>query len=52
MKLLDETLAPDKKQKIVEYIEWVQIQADRLDPFIESPLSILDNLKNSEEEDW
>lgn len=52
MKLLDETLAPDKKQEIIEYIEWAQKQADRLDPFIESPISILDNLKNSEEEDW
>mgnify|MGYP003377010458 FL=1 len=52
MKLLDETLAPDKKQEIIEYIEWAQKQADRLDPFIESPVSILDNLKNSEEEDW
>ena len=52
MKLLDETLAPDKKQEIIEYIEWAQKQADRLDPFIESPVSILDNLKNPEEEDW
>lgn len=52
MKLLDETLTPDKKQEIIEYIEWAQKQADRLDPFIESPVSILDNLKNSEEEDW
>jgi hypothetical protein len=52
MKLLDETLAPDKKQEIIDYIEWAQKQADRLDPFIESPISILDNLKNSEEEDW
>jgi hypothetical protein len=52
MKLLEETLAPDKKQEIIDYIEWAQKQADRLDPFIESPISILDNLKNSEEEDW
>ena len=30
----------------------VQKQADRIDPFVQSPPSILDNLKNTEEEDW
>lgn len=51
IKLLDETLTPEKKQEIIEYIDWVIKQADRLDPLVESPPSILDKIKN-EENDW
>lgn len=52
MKLLDESLTPEKRQEIMDYIDWALKQADRMDPFAESPPSVLDYLKNSEEEDW
>jgi len=52
LKLLNQNLTDEQKKGITDYIEWAQKQADRLDPFIESPPSILDNLKNVEEEDW
>ena len=52
LKLLDETLEPEKRQEIMDYIDWALKQADRMDPFAESPPSVLDYLKNSEEEDW
>lgn len=52
LKLLDESLIEDKKQEIMDYIDWALKQADRLDPFVLSPPSILDNQKNNVEEDW
>lgn len=52
LKLLDETLEPEKRQELMDYIDWALKQADRMDPFAESPPSVLDYLKNSEEEDW
>jgi hypothetical protein len=52
IKLLDETLTDSKKQEIMDYMDWALLQADRLDPFVESPTSILDNQNNNVEEDW
>jgi hypothetical protein len=52
MKLLDQNLTDEQKNEINDYLEWAQKQADRIDPFVQSPPSILDNLKNTEEEDW
>lgn len=52
LKLLDETLTPEKRQEIMDYIDWALKQAERMDPLVESPPSVLDYLKNSEEEDW
>ena len=42
-KLLDDSLTEEQKKEIENYIEWALKQADRLDPFVESPPSILDN---------
>lgn len=44
LKLLDETLTPEKRQEIMDYIDWALKQADRLDPLVKSPSSVLDNI--------
>jgi hypothetical protein len=50
LKLLDDSLTEEQKKEIENYIEWALKQADRLDPFVESPSSILDNQKDIKEE--
>lgn len=44
-KLNDEKISGEDRKEIEEYIKWALEQADRIDPFVESPASILDNRK-------
>jgi hypothetical protein len=41
-KYLLNSLNEDKSKEIIEYFDWALKQADRIDPFKESPYSILD----------